>query len=54
MPWDEVNAWRLQLHREFDAAFVATALPERPDYARVNAFLLRARRSMVAREDDTP
>jgi uncharacterized protein len=45
--WEEVNAWRLELHRQFDAAFSATRLPERPDYARVNAFLLRARRSMV-------
>jgi hypothetical protein len=47
MPWEEVNVWRLELHRQFDAAFAATRLPERPDYARVNAFLLRARRSMV-------
>jgi hypothetical protein len=47
MPWDEVNAWRLELHRAFDAAYTASALPERPDYARVDAFLLAARRSMV-------
>jgi uncharacterized protein len=47
MPWAEVNAWRLELHQAFDAAFAATRLPERPDYDRVNAFLLRARRSMV-------
>jgi predicted nucleotidyltransferase len=47
VPWEEVNAWRLELHRQFDAAFATTRLPERPDYARVNAFLLRARRSMV-------
>ena len=33
------NAWRLALHREFDAAYAATRLPERPDYERVNAFL---------------
>jgi predicted nucleotidyltransferase len=45
--WEEVNAWRLRLHQEFDAAFAATRLPERPDYARANAFLIRARRSMV-------
>jgi len=43
--WDEVEAWRLSLHRELDAAYSATRLPERPDYARANAFLLRARRS---------
>ena len=47
VPWDDVNAWRLELHRAFDAAYEATALPDRPDYARANAFLLRARRSMV-------
>lgn len=47
MPWEEVNAWRLELHRAFDAAFAATHLPERPHYERVNAFLVRARHSMV-------
>lgn len=47
VPWEEVNAWRLRLHREFDAAFTATPLPERPDYDKANAFLLKARRSMV-------
>lgn len=45
--WDEVNAWRLALHKELDAAYAATALPERPDYERANAFLVRARRSRV-------
>ena len=43
--WEEVNRWRLALHGEFDAAFAETRLPERPDYERVNAFLVRARRS---------
>lgn len=47
MTWDAVNAWRLQLHQEFDQAFQETALPERPDYETVNAFLIRARRTMV-------
>jgi predicted nucleotidyltransferase len=45
--WDEVNRWRLDLHKEFDAALGTTALPDRPDYAAANAFLIRARRSMV-------
>jgi len=49
MPWSEVNAWRLNLHREFDAAFLATNLPERPDYVRADAFLIRARHSAVER-----
>jgi uncharacterized protein len=47
MPWAEVNAWRLDLHRRLDEAFAGTKLPEQPDYARVNSFLLKARRSMV-------
>ncbi len=45
--WAEVDAWRLALHQEFDAAYAATQLPERPDYARANAFLVQARRSRV-------
>jgi len=45
--WEEVEAWRLTLHRDFDAAQRTTRLPEQPDYERANAFLLRARRSMV-------
>ena len=43
--WDEVNAWRLSLHKEFDAAFATTRLPERPNYEKVNAFLIEARRA---------
>lgn len=46
-PWDEVNAWRLELHRRFEEAYARTRLPERPDYAAANAFLIKARRSMV-------
>ena len=30
-----------------DALVAATTLPERPDYAGVNAFLIKARRAMV-------
>ena len=47
MPWAEVESWRLELHREFDAAYAATKLPERPDYERVNAYLVRVRKSAV-------
>ncbi len=47
VPWPEVNRWRLGLHKELDAAFAATRLAERPDYERANAFLLKARRSML-------
>lgn len=45
--WDEVNAWRLALHKEFDAAFQTRKLPERPDYEAANAYLVRARRSAL-------
>ena len=47
MSWEDVNAWRLRLHQEFNAAFTSTQLPDRPDYATANAFLIKARRRMV-------
>jgi predicted nucleotidyltransferase len=47
VPFEEVEAWRLDLHRQFDAAAESTKLPERPDYEKANAFLVRARRSMT-------
>lgn len=47
LPWEQVNAWRLELHRAFDLALANTRLPERPDYEKANAFLVRARHSLV-------
>ena len=47
MPWDEVEAWRKSLHKEFDQALQETNLPERPDYERTNDFLVRARRLAI-------
>ena len=47
LSWDQTNRLRLDLHARFDAAFAHTALPERPDYAAANAFLLRARRTRL-------
>jgi predicted nucleotidyltransferase len=47
MPWKEVNAWRLSLHREFDNAFNETTLPDHPDFERANAYLIKARRSVL-------
>jgi uncharacterized protein len=44
VPWQEVEDWRLALHRELDQALQCTELPEHPDYARANEFLIRARR----------
>jgi len=47
LPWQELEAWRLRLHGEFDRAFEGTALPDRPDYQWANDFLIRARRSAL-------
>lgn len=44
---EDVDRWRLELHAEFEDAYRQTGLPERPDYAAANAFLLRARRSAL-------
>jgi hypothetical protein len=53
IPWLEVDARRLDLHRQLDAAFISTRLPERPDYEAANQFLLKARRS-AARLGEKP
>jgi len=50
--WEETEKWRLSLHREFDQAVSQTSLPERPDYQRANALLLKARR--LALEEELP
>jgi len=50
MPWDEVESWRLDLHKRFDRAFEETTLPERPDYERANEYLVRARRLAMTEE----
>ena len=50
VPWDDVESWRLSLHREFNMAFETTKLPQRPDYERANAFLISARRRAVSEE----
>jgi hypothetical protein len=47
VPWDQVEQWRLSLHREFDAAFERTTLADRPDYERANAFLIKARQAAM-------
>lgn len=50
VPWEDTEAWRLRLHREFDAALPESNLPERPDYEAANAYLIRARRAALAKE----
>lgn len=44
VPWPDLERWRLQLHADFDRAYEQTNLPERPDYAAVEDWLIRARR----------
>ncbi|WP_010587382.1 nucleotidyltransferase domain-containing protein [Schlesneria paludicola] len=48
--WDETEELRLSLHAEFDAAFTETKLPERPDYERANALLIKARNAALSKE----
>ena len=47
LPLDEVKRRALELDEQFQQAFERTNLPEQPDYARVEEFLIRARRRMV-------
>lgn len=50
MGWDEVRGWMRTLHDEADAAAARTPLPEEPDAARVEDFLVRVRRASAAAE----
>ena len=47
MPFEQVDLWRLELHRRFEDAFRATSLPNRPDYEAANMFLIKARRAAL-------
>jgi uncharacterized protein len=47
VPWTEVDAWRKELHRDFERALAETELPERPDYEAANRLLVKARREMA-------
>jgi hypothetical protein len=47
LPWVDVDNWCKELQREFDSAFATTQLPDVPDFDRVDAFLIKARRSTV-------
>lgn len=44
LSWTEVDAWRKELHCDFERALAETRLPERPDYEKTNEFLIKARR----------
>jgi uncharacterized protein len=45
--FDKAKQRALELDQEFQEAFVSTQLPEKPDYQRVDEFLVWARRRMV-------
>jgi hypothetical protein len=51
--WTEVDAWRKELHADFERALAETKLPERPDYEVANLFLIKARRAMATPERAT-
>lgn len=46
--WRHVEDWRTQLQEAFERAYRSTSLPERPNHALVNDFLVRARRGEFA------
>lgn len=54
LSWSEVDAWRKELHQDFEKALAETKLPERPDYEAANRFLIKARRKIAGevREKD--
>jgi predicted nucleotidyltransferase len=47
LPWAEIDAWRKELHRDFERALAETKLPGRPDYEAANRLLIKARREMA-------
>lgn len=47
VPWADIDQIRRALHADFLKAYSETTLPERPDYARADAFLIRCRRFSV-------
>ena len=48
LPWAEVDAWRKELHRDFERGLAETKLPERPDYEAAKRVLITARREMAS------
>jgi uncharacterized protein len=47
LPFEEVKRRALELDERFEAVFATTSLPEQPDYALVDDFLIRARRRTI-------
>ena len=48
LSWEQVAAWRLELHRDFEQALAETKLSVRPDYEAANGLLVNARRLNIA------
>ncbi|MFA7765766.1 DNA polymerase beta superfamily protein [Streptomyces sp. NPDC048723] len=48
LTWEEVDAWMARLQEETESALASTVLPAEPDHARVQDFLVRARRASAA------
>jgi hypothetical protein len=46
-PFEQVRQLALELNDRFQQGFASTTLPEKPDYDRVNRFLIAARQRMV-------
>ncbi|MBZ9713346.1 nucleotidyltransferase domain-containing protein [Deinococcus multiflagellatus] len=47
LTWAEADRWRAQLQRDFEHAAAHTGLPDRPDFAAVEAWLVDARRAAL-------
>lgn len=45
LTWEQVDAWRKELHGAFEDALASTRLPARPDYESVNQFLIKTRQA---------
>lgn len=45
--WTGVEAWRKELHRDFEDALAETKLPERADYEAANCLFIKARRAVA-------
>src|SRR5258708_37769935 len=53
LPWTEVDAWRKELHHDFERALSETKLPERPDYKAANRFTLAFGKSTLRVQGQT-
>ena len=49
-PWEAVLAWKAELTAQMEESYRATVLPEEPDAAAADAFLIKVRAEMARRE----